>query len=55
MLLLIASSVQEDSVTCQLCLDGMNVVYDLIGNGATHDAIISGLDNICKMFSDATA
>lgn len=55
MLLLLASTVQKDNVTCQLCLDGMNVVYDLIGHGAGHDAIISGLDNICKMFSDETA
>ncbi|CAL6037540.1 Saposin [Hexamita inflata] len=52
MMLTILSVLSRDSLGCQLCQQGVDVVYDLLESGATKEAIEAGLQKICNVFPD---
>ncbi|CAL5970927.1 Saposin [Hexamita inflata] len=52
MLILLTTILNDDSLECRVCIQGMTVVYDLIEDGATEELIEHYLEFACEMFEE---
>ncbi|CAL6094859.1 Saposin [Hexamita inflata] len=52
MLIILTQILSKDTFECRACKDGMQVIYDLLSEGAGNDLIHIALEEVCLMFPE---